>query len=348
MLLSGGVDSSVALSRLIEAGHRITAFYLKIWLEDETSYLGQCPWEEDLRYARETADRFGVPLKIVPFQKEYYNRVVNYTIEAVKNGLTPNPDIMCNTQIKFGAFVDKCGGDFDAVSSGHYARTEIDEKGLTHLFRSPDPIKDQTYFLAMLHQEQLAKAMFPIGDMTKERVRNRARELALPAAERKDSQGICFLGKISFRDFLIHHLGVKEGKVIEKSSGRQIGRHRGAYLYTIGQRKGLDLPGGPWYVCAKDIKRNIVYVSHAFASEAVGRRDFIVGGLNWIAAPPARSELKVKLRHGPEMYDCRVAPIGQRLKVRLNRPDRSVTPGQFAVFYDDKECLGGGVIEDEI
>ncbi len=351
MLLSGGVDSSVGLARLVAAGHDVTAFYMKIWLEDEMSYLGSCPWEEDLRYARAVAEQLGVPLEVVPFQKEYHERVVSYTIEAVRAGLTPNPDVMCNSQVKFGAFLEKFGGEFDAAATGHYAQIVKDGEQIAHLLQAPDPVKDQTYFLSMLTQAQIAKAMFPIGDLQKSEVRKLAHEFGLPTAERKDSQGICFLGKISFKEFLLHHLGSKSGDVIEQSTGKVVGHHDGAYLYTIGQRKGLELNGGPWYVCAKDIAQNVVYVAHGFAAEPVVRDTFTVGGLNWIASAPTTKNLKVKLRHGPEFYDCQIQFAqnstdcdSDKLNVKLSTPDRSVTPGQYAVFYNGGECLGGGVV----
>ena len=287
VLLSGGVDSSVALKLLKDEGHDLQAFYLKIWLEDEMSYLGSCPWEEDLKYAQAVCGQLDVPLTVIPFQKEYHDSVVNYTIEAVKNGLTPNPDVLCNSQIKFGAFVERCGKDFDLVATGHYAFIERDEKNnLAKLKRAPDSIKDQTYFLSMMNQEQLQKAIFPIGEMQKSEVRELAKKWNLPTAKRKDSQGICFLGKISFRDFLLHHFGKKKGEIIEKESGEIIGEHDGAYLYTIGQRKGIDLSGGPWYVCEKDIGRNIVYVSHGFGGDDQRRNNFEVENLNWVNGQP--------------------------------------------------------------
>ena len=348
VLLSGGVDSSVALARLVAAGEKVRAFYLKIWLEDEVSYLGQCPWREDLRYARAVAEKFSVPLEVVPLQREYHESVVRRTLSLAERGLTPNPDIMCNTMIKFGAFLAKRGREFRAVATGHYAQIRR-RQGRAGLFLSPDPIKDQTYFLSMLAPEQLEKALFPIGDLRKEETRRLAREFGLPTAERKDSQGICFLGKISFVDFLRHHLGEKEGEVLERSTGRLLGRHRGVWFYTIGQRKGLDLPGGPWYVCAKDLDRNIVYVDHGFAAEKHWRKEFVLGDFNLIGDRPREGEkLKIKLRHGPEFLEAEILP-GEKneITVRLARPEKSVAPGQYGVLYRGRECLGGGMILPE-
>lgn len=346
VLLSGGVDSSVALKMLQEEGHELQAFYLKIWLEDEMSYLGSCPWEEDLQYVQATCEQLNVPLSVVPFQKEYHEKVVGYTIEAVKKGLTPNPDVMCNSQIKFGAFLEKFGKDFDLVATGHYAFVERNEKNnLVKLKTTPDLIKDQTYFLAKLTQEQLQKSIFPIGKLQKSEVRQLAEKWNLPTAKRKDSQGICFLGKISFQDFLIHHLGKKEGDIVEKESGKIIGKHEGAYLYTIGQRKGLELSGGPWYVCEKDIKKNVVFISHGFGGDDQSRDSFEVGDLNWIGEKPERKDLRVKIRHGAKFFDCEIEFKNKNLlQVKLAEKDKSITPGQFAVFYDGDYCLGGGVI----
>ncbi|MCK4635393.1 MAG: tRNA 2-thiouridine(34) synthase MnmA [Candidatus Moranbacteria bacterium] len=346
VLLSGGVDSSVALNILKKEGHELQAFYLKIWLEDEMAYLGSCPWEEDLEYTQAVCDQLNISLSVVPFQKEYHEKVVNYTIDAVRKGLTPNPDVLCNSQIKFGAFIEKYGKDFDLVATGHYAFVDRDEKTeLAKLKIAPDPIKDQTYFLAMITQEQLQKAIFPIGKMQKSEVRELAEKWNLPTAKRKDSQGICFLGKISFRDFLLHHLGKKKGKIIEKESGEIIGEHDGAYLYTIGQRRGIELSGGPWYVCDKNIEKNIVFVSHGFGGDDQRRDEFEVSNLNWISGKPKNKNLRVKLRHGEKFYDCEIDFIeDDLLKVKLGEKDQGITPGQFAVFYDGEYCLGGGAI----
>lgn len=346
VLLSGGVDSSVALNILKNEGHDLQAFYLKIWLEDEMSYLGSCPWEEDLEYARAVCDQLDIPLSVISFQKEYYEKVVGYTIEAVRNGLTPNPDVLCNSQIKFGAFLDKYGDDFNLVATGHYAFVDRNEESdLVKLKRAPDPIKDQTYFLAMTTQRQLQKAVFPIGHLQKKEVRELAEKWNLPTAKRKDSQGICFLGKISFRDFLLHHLGENKGDIVEKESGEVLGEHEGAYLYTIGQRKGMDLSGGPWYVCDKDINKNVVYVSHGFGGDDQRRNEFEVSNLNWISGEPEKKNLMVKLRHGEKFYDCEIEFVKNDLvKVKLGEKDQGITPGQFAVFYDVEYCLGSGVI----
>ena len=345
VLLSGGVDSSVALALLKQQGNaELTAFYIKIWLQDEFSFLGECPWEEDLEYARAVCQQLDVPLKIVSLQREYYDRVVAHALKELKAGRTPSPDILCNQQIKFGAFWDKIGPDFHKVATGHYARI-IERQGKLWLGRAPDPVKDQTYFLCYLNQHQLRRALFPIGHMTKKQVRQLAHELDLPTKDRPDSQGICFLGRIKYPEFVKAHLGEKPGDIVEIESGKVIGRHRGYWFYTIGQRQGLGLSGGPWYVVEKDTEKNIIYVSHRQQVQDYARRQLHVREVNWITEIPERTELMVKLRHGPHMQACRIhLQTPQQLTVELSEPDKGAAPGQFAVFYQDDVCLGGGII----
>jgi tRNA (5-methylaminomethyl-2-thiouridylate)-methyltransferase len=344
-LVSGGVDSSVSLRLLKEASHDITAFYLKIWLEDEMAFLGECPWEDDLRYVRAVCAKAGVPLEIVPFQKEYWERIVSYTINEVKRGRTPNPDVLCNTRVKFGAFYDVFGKDFDKIATGHYAQTE-ERDGIAYLKRSPDLMKDQTYFLSQLSQAQVARALFPIGGFQKGEVRALAEKFNLPNADRPDSQGLCFLGKIRFDKFLEFHLGKKTGDLIDYETGKKLGEHDGFWYYTIGQRRGIHLSGGPWYVVKKDAEQNIVYISNAWRSLETARDTFEVEDLNWIAGEkPKKKKLDVKIRHGAKMYSCTLHEIGSgKLRVNLDAPDTGIAPGQFAVFYDGEYCLGGGVI----
>ncbi|MDH4199331.1 MAG: tRNA 2-thiouridine(34) synthase MnmA [Spirochaetia bacterium] len=344
-LVSGGVDSSVALRLLKDQGFDVTAFYLKIWLADELSFLGECPWEDDLSHARAVCQQAEVALEVVPFQREYWERVVGYTIEEAKAGRTPNPDMLCNARIKFGAFYDYIGKNFNKVATGHYALTE-ECNGLTCLKTSPDLIKDQTYFLSQLSQEQVSKAVFPIGQFKKEEVRKLAQKYNLPNAGRKDSQGICFLGKIPFDQFLEYHLGIKSGKLIDYETGKVLGEHNGFWYFTVGQRRGLGLSGGPWYVAAKNPEANEVFISHLEHTELSTRKSFEVGNLNWISGKsPATNTLRVKVRHGAGIYEAEIQVIKDgRLSVALNDHDRGIASGQFAVFYDDNICLGGGVI----
>lgn len=346
VLLSGGVDSSVALQLLKrQGGHDITAFYLKIWLEDELAFLGDCPWEDDLKYARAVCQQAGVPLKIVPLQTEYLEKVVEHALAELRAGRTPSPDIFCNQRIKFGEFYRRIDADFDKVASGHYARLEHNN-GTFLLKRAPDPVKDQTYFLSNLNQAQLQRALFPIGHLQKVEVRRLARDFDLPNCDRKDSQGICFLGKIDYRDFVKFHLGEVDGPIVELESGEKLGEHRGFWFYTIGQRHGLKLGGGPWYVVRKDTIKNIIYISHRERMAACQRSAFTVGQLNWIAGPPEREKLQVKLRHGPQNIACHIVRLADgRCEVTLANPDPGIAAGQHAVVYDGDICLGGGIIE---
>lgn len=345
VLVSGGVDSSVALHRLVTQGHTVTAFYIKIWLEDDVAFLGTCPWEEDVRYVQATCDLLDVPLRVVPLQKEYHAHVVRHTIDAVASGVTPNPDMLCNREVKFGIFDDRYGQAFDAIASGHYAQTVVDD-GTVRLLRAPDPVKDQTYFLAMMRQSQLRRACFPIGTMRKSEVRAYAAAHNLPAATRKDSQGICFLGKISFHDFVKAHLGVRPGVFVEQETGRELGTHEGFYFYTIGQRHGISVTNGPWYVCGKDVEKNIVYITHGYTGADQRRDTCDVAGINWISGTPPETEvLQVKMRHSAQTYGAHVTLRGDdAAHVVLDAKDQAITPGQYAVFYDGDVCLGGGVI----
>lgn len=344
VLLSGGVDSSVAMKLLKDQGHELTGFYLKIWLQDEFSFLGECPWEEDLKFVRAVCEQTNIPVEVIPLQTEYWESVVSYTIAEIKDGRTPNPDIFCNSLIKFGQFYNKIDPSFEKVASGHYAKVEkIDDKFF--LKKSPDPIKDQTYFLSYLTQKQLSRTLFPLGDYKKSQVRSLAQKYNLPNQKRKDSQGICFLGQIKFNDFIKHHLGEIKGDILDIDSGKKMGTHNGYYYYTIGQRSGLGLGGGPWYVVKKDVKNNIVYISRNDISKRA-RDEFNVTKFNWILdETPAKKNLQVKIRHGAKFYNCNFEFFDEGAgKVKLEKSDQGIAPGQFAVFYDGDVCLGGGVI----
>jgi tRNA-specific 2-thiouridylase len=350
VLLSGGVDSSVALRLLHEKGHQVTAFYLKIWLEDELAFLGDCPWDDDLQYARAVCEQIGVELQVVSMQKEYWNYVVSYVIDEVKVGRTPNPDVFCNKRIKFGMFLDylnrEHAGSFDKIASGHYAYI-VHEGDLAHLKQTPDDIKDQTYFLSYLDQTQLQKLIFPIGHLAKHEVRVLAKQFDLPNKDRKDSQGICFLGKLKFSDFIKQYLGEKKGDMIEVETGAMMGTHNGFWFYTIGQRQGLGLAGGPWYVVAKNPATNTVYISRSYHADDKNRDSFMVHKMHWIlGAAPAKTVLDVKLRHGAYKHACTLTHTDDgRIFVQLASRDQGIAAGQFAVFYDGDECLGAGIIE---
>ncbi len=366
VLVSGGVDSAVALKLLQMQGHQVTAFYLKIWLADELNFLGECPWEEDLCYVRQVCDQLQVPLEIVPFQQAYQDLVVKYTMTEIQAGRTPNPDIMCNSQIKFGAFLDyiltNWAGKFDKIASGHYANIleSLDSNKQVYLKIAPDLVKDQTYFLAYLTQAQLAQIIFPIGTYNKSQVRVLAQEFNLANQDRKDSQGICFLGKLKFPDFVKYYLGEKAGDLIEFETGQKLGQHKGYWFHTIGQRQGLGLSGGPWYVVSKDLAQNIIYISRNYYNPDKARNLLTVSNINWIAgqAPvdlETKTNLRVKLRHGAEFHDCTVKFINNNnnlnnssfnntVEVLLAKHDQGIAAGQFAVFYEQDICLGGGII----
>jgi len=343
--------------RLVARGEKnITAYYLKIWLEDELSYMGDCPWEDDLAHARAVCEHAGVPLKVVSLQQEYYDRVVSYALAELRAGRTPSPDIFCNQRIKFGAFIERIGNEVDTVVTGHYARIEH-RPSEVWLLRAPDPVKDQTYFLSHLSAGQLSRIEFPIGELTKKQVRDLAQEYALPNRDRPDSQGICFLGKIRYPDFVRHYLGEREGDIVERETGTVLGQHRGFWFHTIGQRQGLGLGNGPWYVVGKNPSKNLVYVSHATHMNEQVRHEFLVEDLHWISGysplnGASSRNLQAKLRHGPELQDCvlGIPPDGQHsplLRVELQDGDRGIAPGQFAVFYEGERCLGAAKISAE-
>ncbi|HOC42781.1 MAG TPA: tRNA 2-thiouridine(34) synthase MnmA [Thermoanaerobaculales bacterium] len=349
VLASGGVDSSVALLLLAEEGrHSLEACYLKIWLSDEMAFLGRCPWEEDLAHVRAVCERLGVPLRVLPLQREYFATVVEYTIAELRAGRTPSPDVVCNRAIKFGAVIDRLGDEFELVASGHHARVG-QRGGLARLLRGADPVKDQSYFLCQLSQRQLARCVFPIGGMTKAEVRAAARRAGLANQDRPDSQGICFLGRVPYDDFVEFSLGTREGDILEHGTGRVLGRHRGYWFHTIGQRRGLGLAGGPWYVVAKDPERNLVTVVHAGRLAEHRRTRFRIAAPVWIAAPPARTRLEVRIRHGERLLPCtaEVAADGS-VEVTLDDGDAGIAAGQFAALYDGEECLGGGPVAAEV
>jgi tRNA-specific 2-thiouridylase len=343
VLLSGGVDSSVALKLLQEQGHRPTAFYLKVWLADDPLRFGDCPWQEDVQFAEAVCRLLGVPFEVLPMQREYRERVVDYLLSELEAGFTPSPDLFCNQRIKFGAFLERIGPGFQRVATGHYARLAGEGEGL-RLERSPDRVKDQTYFLAHLAREQFGRALFPVGTLTKPQVRELARRWALPTQGRPDSQGICFLGRIDYREFLRYFLGRRSGPIVELGSGRLLGRHPGHWFFTIGQRAGLGLAGGPWYVAAKDPLDNAVHVTHRLHLHDEARDRYRVAPPHWIGPPALPGQrLAVKLRHGPELIPATAHPVPQGQgcwEVRLARKDPGIAPGQFTVFYDGPVCLG--------
>ncbi|XP_031489095.1 uncharacterized protein LOC116256757 isoform X1 [Nymphaea colorata] len=360
VLLSGGVDSSVSLRLLCAAGHSCTAFYLKIWFqEDFDNFWSACPWDEDLKYAEAVCKQVHVPLEVVHLTDEYWNNVVSHMISEYRSGRTPNPDVLCNTRIKFGAFMDAISSSgFDYIASGHYARVihppSHCQNGPSLLELSADMVKDQTYFLSHLSQSQLRQLLFPLGCISKDEVRRLAAELDLPNKDRKDSQGICFLGKLKFSDFVAKHIGEMEGVILEAETGDFLGNHRGYWFYTVGQRQGLRLPGGPWYVVGKDVKNNVVFVSRNYFSFDKRRRTFQVGSLSWISGskPDQLDQIQCKVRHGPDFYDCSVEmqvsddDQDEVATVHISKDDQGLAAGQFAAFYRGRTCIGSGIILD--
>lgn len=352
-LLSGGVDSSVVVHQLVQAGLKPQLFYIKIGMEDEQGYI-DCPAEEDIELCQWIARRYDLPFEVVDLHREYWDRVVSYTIESVRRGLTPNPDMMCNKLIKFGCFEERWGHQFDYIATGHYATTAL-FNGKTYLATASDPIKDQTDFLAQINFAQVSKLLFPIGHLMKEEVRAIAEGAQLASAKRKDSQGICFLGKINYNDFIERYLGSKEGRIIELETGKVVGKHRGYWFHTIGQRKGLGLGGGPWFVVKKDIKRNIILVSRGYdPASQYGRciemeqLDFITenayeAGI-WSDEEPV--SISFKVRHTPEFTKGLLYKTEKGYRIESEEPIQGIAPGQYAVIYDAEQhlCFGSGMI----
>ena len=344
VLLSGGVDSSVAVYEFAKMGLHPDCFYIKIGPEEEEHW--DCSSEEDLEMATSVASRYGCHLNVIDCHKEYWEKVTRYTMEKVMSGYTPNPDVMCNRLIKFGAFNEKAGHAYDLIATGHYAQTEWDGKD-KWLTTSPDPVKDQTDFLAQIYDWQLRKAIFPIGVYMQDEVREIAEREHLVSAHRKDSQGICFLGKINYNDYIRRYLGEKPGDVIELSTGNKIGTHKGLWFHTIGQRHGLGFGGGPWFVVKKDIDSNILYVSKGYDPSTAYKTDFLVRDFHFLTKEVKLSEVTFKIRHTPEFHSARIEYMDNGcLKVHSETAIHGVAPGQFCVIYDSNHhrCFGSGEI----
>jgi tRNA-specific 2-thiouridylase len=356
VLLSGGVDSSVVVYELVRQGFKPDCFYIQISPEDgeQSAADWDCSMEEDMEMASAVARRYGCRLEVVDCHREYWDRVTKYTMDKVRAGLTPNPDVMCNRLIKFGAFHEKCGHDYDLIATGHYAQTEIDfsphashPSPLKWLCTSPDPVKDQTDFLAQIYGWQLEKAIFPIGHYVKDEVRQIAEREHLVSAHRKDSQGICFLGKIDYTEYVRRYLGEKPGDVIELETGRCIGQHRGHWFYTIGQRKGLGFGGGPWFIVKKDVDNNILYVAHGYDPLTVYKDSFTVTDFHSINGMMPDEDITFKIRHTPEYHRARFIALGDgRYAVHSDEKIHGVAPGQFCVVYDrdHHRCYGSAEI----
>ncbi len=346
-LLSGGVDSSVVVHLLKESGYTPTLFYIKIGMDDDE--LLHCSSEEDIEMASLIAKRYGCKLEIVDLHQDYWDNVVAYTIEKVKLGLTPNPDVMCNKLIKFGVFEQRVGKDFDKTATGHYATT-TERNGKTYLSTAKDPVKDQTDFLAQINSIQVSKLMFPVGSLMKNEVRDIALRANLPSAKRQDSQGICFLGKVNYNDFIRRYLGEKEGPIVEFETGKILGRHKGYWFHTVGQRKGLGLSGGPWYVIKKDVPGNIVYASKGFDVEAQYGNEFSMKDFHFITDNPwenmSEVDVTFKIRHTPEFTKGKITKTNIGYQLVSENKLQGIAPGQFGVIYDAQSniCIGSGEI----
>ncbi len=348
--LSGGVDSSVAALRLLESGYRVTGLFMKNWEEDDTEEY--CSAAEDLADAQQVAERLGIELLTVNFSAEYWDRVFAHFLSEYRAGRTPNPDVLCNREIKFKAFLEHAldlGADY--IATGHYAGIRRLPDGRCELVRATDENKDQTYFLYMLGQHALQHALFPLHDLPKPAVRQIAERAGFANFRKKDSTGICFIGERRFRDFLAQYLPAQPGD-IETLEGEVIGRHQGLMYYTIGQRQGLGIGGRadgdnrPWFVAAKDLERNVLRVVQGHDHPALLQRDLTAEQLHWVAGQPPAAQFtcRARCRHRQPLQTCEVTLDGELAQVRFAEPQRAITPGQSVVFYQDDTCLGGGII----
>ena len=296
------------------------------------------------------ARKYGCKLEVVDLHKDYWDTVVAYTIDKVRKGLTPNPDVMCNKLIKFGVFEERYGNSFDKTATGHYATT-IEENGKTYLGTAKDPVKDQTDFLAQIDLLQVSKLMFPVGDLMKNDVRKIAEKAGLPSAKRQDSQGICFLGKVNYNDFIRRYLGERKGPIVELETGKILGTHNGYWFHTVGQRKGLGLSGGPWYVIKKDVPGNIVYASRGYDVETQYGREFEMNDFHFITENPWLSvdqgiDITFKIRHTPEFTKGKIFRTSTGFHVHSAAKLQGIASGQFGVVYDSASriCIGSGEI----
>lgn len=334
--MSGGVDSSLTAALLKEQGHEVTGVYMKNWTEDLPGM--RCPWADDLADAKRVAVHLGIPFKVYDFEADYKHKVVDYMVAEYQAGRTPNPDIMCNQEVKFKLFLEMALADgADMIATGHYARTNDGQ-----LLQAADTNKDQTYFLYRVTKVALTKTLFPLGELAKPEVRRMAEERGLMTAGKRDSQGICFVGSIGIKEFLSQYILAEPGSVIDRDSGETIGEHEGAVYYTLGQRHGLNLGGGlPYYVVGKDMTENVVYVSRNLADESMWRKELSLGDIHWIdEAPQDHEDIHVRLRHRGSLLPAHL----EGAKLMLDEPERAVAAGRSAVIYRGDVVLGGGIV----
>lgn len=338
--MSGGVDSSVTAALLKEQGYDVTGVYMKNWSQNIGSFM--CPWQEDFQDAKRVAVKLGIDFKMYDFENEYRHKVVDYMIDEYKAGRTPNPDIMCNSEIKFRLFHDTALEDgANLISTGHYARIKNRQ-----LYAGADKNKDQSYFLYRVTKGSLSRTLMPVGELSKPEVRAIAKKLGLPTAEKKDSQGICFVGNVGIKEFLQTRVKTKPGEIINQD-GKVIGQHDGAIFYTIGQRHGLNVGGGlPYYVTGKDMKKNMVLVTNNLDDEKLWLDEIRLTDLHWINdAPQENKQYLVRTRYRAPLVKCSLKfDTKNTLKLALDDPVRAITPGQSAVIYEGDRVLGGGIV----
>jgi tRNA-specific 2-thiouridylase len=347
--MSGGVDSSVAAALLQRQGYDVTGVFIKVWQADWMP----CTWKDERRDAMRVAAKLNIPFLTLDAEEEYKREVVEYMIREYASGRTPNPDVMCNKYVKFGSFLkyaEEHGADF--IATGHYAIREDDKYAKSHMKISKDKEKDQTYFLWTLSQQTLKKVLFPIGGYTKTDVRKLAKKFDLPTADKKDSQGLCFIGKVDMKDFLKHYLPEKQGDVLDER-GEIIGHHEGTHFYTLGARHGFVITKKssddmPFYIVSKNIEANTLTVSHKTHEENQHKTEFILKDVNWISETSLKEEkkLQARFRYRQKLQSCNIEQAGKKeYKVIFDEPQEFVASGQSVVVYEVEKCLGGGIIK---
>lgn len=344
--MSGGVDSSLTAALLQQQGYTVVGVYMKNWTQDIPGFV--CPWKEDFQDAKRVAVRLGIDLKVFDFEDQYRQKVVEYMIDEYRAGRTPNPDIMCNQEIKFKLFLDTAlEHGADMIATGHYARVTHGSEASLRV--AANNVKDQTYFLYRVTQQALSRTLFPIGDFaTKDEVRAQAAAINLPTAGKKDSQGICFVGKVGIKEFLKQYVTTEPGLIID-SYGQTIGEHDGAIFYTIGQRHGLNVGGGlPYYVTHKDMDSNCVYVTTDLQDVTLWSGAVVMRDPHWINLPPGTGTYQARLRYRGPLINCTVSLSGNMFTLNLADQQRAIAAGQSAVIYDDDRVVGGGIISTTI
>lgn len=349
--LSGGVDSAVSALLLKEQGHEVIGVFMKNWSDDFGIY-GECPWEVDQNDAYEVSKYLGIEFLTYNFEKEYRDKVVEYFFHEYRKGRTPNPDVLCNIEIKFNLFLKKCIDELgvDKIATGHYAKV-LQDKEKFSLLKGKDLNKDQSYFLCRLTQFELSKSIFPLGNLRKDEVRRIALDKNLPVAKKKDSQGICFIGKINVRDFIKGELGEKKGDIVDKDTGKVLGEHKGIWFHTPGQRQGLGLGGGPWFVVDKDSDSNIVYVVKGDDNPLLFTHNVLIDEFNVInedefsgVVNNTSKEVEVKLRYRQKPAYALLSKFNNQIKIIFKESQRTPAPGQFACIYYGEEVIASGVI----